>query len=181
MPTKWIQIMKNSIITTGGKYSTSRMLVDYTKDYYMPLCKLTKKYYSNIDDVAEFNSWKKDLYTNWKDVKIRQTENDLDNITIDAGNKIEVGCEVELPNIDVNNVTVEVYYGKILENGIVENVSITPMELTEEDTEARKYYYTAKIELTTGGNYGYTFRVMPRHEMILEPANLDLIKWVTKE
>ena len=181
MPTKWIQIMKNSIITTGGKYSTSRMLVDYTKDYYIPLCKLTKKYYSNIDDVAEFNSWKKDLYTNWKDVKIRQTENDLDNITIDAGNKIEVGCEVELPNIDVNNVTVEVYYGKILENGIVENVSITPMELTEEDTEARKYYYTAKIELTTGGNYGYTFRVMPRHEMILEPANLDLIKWVTKE
>ncbi len=181
MPTKWIQIMKNSIITTGGKYSTSRMLVDYTKDYYMPLCKLTKKYYSNIDNVAEFNAWKKDLYTNWKDVKIRQTEEDLDNITIDAGNKIEVGCEVELPNIDVNNVTVEVYYGKILENGIVENVSITPMTLTEEDEEARKYYFTAKIELTTGGNYGYTFRVMPRHEMILEPANLDLIKWVTKE
>ena len=181
MPTKWIQMMKNSIITTGGKYSTSRMLVDYTKDYYMPLCKLTKKYYSNIDDVAEFNSWKKDLYTNWKDVKIRQTENDLDNITIDAGNKIEVGCEIELPNIDVNNVTVEVYYGKILENGIVENVSITPMTLTEEDEEARKYYFTAKIELTTGGNYGYTFRVMPKHEMILEPANLDLIKWVTKE
>ena len=181
MPTKWIELMKNSIITTGGKYSTSRMLVDYTKDYYMPLCKLTKKYYSNIDNVAEFNAWKKDLYTNWKDVKIRQTEEDLDNITIDAGNKIEVGCEVELPNIDVNNVTVEVYYGKILENGIVENVSITPMTLTEEDEEARKYYFTAKIELTTGGNYGYTFRVMPRHEMILEPANLDLIKWVTKE
>ena len=179
MPTKWIQLMKNSIITTGGKYSTSRMIVDYTKDYYMPLCKLTKKYYSNIDNVAEFNAWKKDLYTNWKDVKIRQTENDLDNITIDAGNKIEVGCEVELPNIDVNNVTVEVYYGKILENGIVENVSIIPMNLTEEDEEERKYYFTAKIELTTGGNYGYTFRVMPRHEMILEPANLDLIKWVT--
>ena len=179
MPTKWIQIMKNSIITTGGKYSTSRMLVDYTKDYYMPLCKLTKKYYSNVDNVAEFNAWKKELYTNWKDVKIVQTEEDADNITIDAGNKIEVGCEVTLPNIDVNNVTVEVYYGKILENGIVENVSIIPMELTEEDEEARKYYFTAKIELTTGGNYGYTFRVMPKHEMILEPANLDLIKWVT--
>ena len=181
MPTKWIELMKNSIITTGGKYSTSRMLVDYTKDYYMPLCKLTKKYYNNIDNVAEFNSWKKDLYTNWKDVKIVQTENDLDNITIDAGNKIEVGCEVTLPNIDVNNVIVEVYYGKILENGIVENVSITPMELTEEDPENRKYYYTTKIELTTGGNYGYTFRVMPKHEMILESANLNLIKWVTKE
>ena len=181
MPAKWIELMKNSIITTGGKYSTSRMLVDYTNNYYMPLCKLTKKYYGDIDNVAAFNSWKKDLYTNWKDVKITQTENDLDNITIDAGNKIEVACEVTLPNIDVDNITVQVYYGKILENGIVEDISIIPMELTEENPEERKYYYTAKIELTTGGNYGYTFRVMPKNEMILEPANLDLIKWVTKE
>lgn len=180
MPTKWIQLMKNSIITTGAKYSTSRMLVDYTKNYYMPLCKLTKKYYQDIDNVAAFNNWKKDLYTNWKDIKITQEESNLNNITIDAGNKIEVGCEVELPNIDVENISVEVYYGKILENGVVEDVSITPMQLTESDEDHKKYYFTTKIELTTGGNYGYTFRVMPRHEMILEPANLNLIKWITK-
>ena len=46
--------------------------------------------------------------------------------------------------------------------------------------EKKKYYFTSKIELTTGGNYGYTFRVMPKHEMLLEPANLDLVKWITK-
>ncbi len=180
IPQKWIGFMKNSILSTGGKYSTARMLVDYTNQYYMPLAKLTKKYYLDIDTVAEYNGWKKDLYRNWKDIKITQTDN-FDNITIDAGNKIEVGCEVELPNIDIENIEVEVYYGKILENGIVENVSIIPMELTDSDEEQKKYYFTAKIELTTGGNYGYTFRVMPKNEMILEPANLDLVKWITKE
>ena len=180
IPQKWIGFMKNSILSTGGKYSTARMLVDYTNQYYMPLAKLTKKYYLDIDNVAEYNGWKKDLYRNWKDIKITQTDN-FDNITIDAGNKIEVGCEVELPNIDIENIEVEVYYGKILENGIVENVSIIPMELTDSDEDQRKYYFTAKIELTTGGNYGYTFRVMPKNEMILEPANLDLVKWITKE
>ena len=172
-------MMKNSISTTGGKYSTSRMLVDYTKDLYIPLCNLTKKYYSDVDDVAAYNSWKKDLYMNWKDIKIIQVNN-LDNIVMDAGNNIEVACEVELPNISPDNVQVEVYYGKILENGVVENVSIIPMKLTDQDEDAKKYYYTAKIELTTGGNYGYTFRIMPKHEMILEPANLNLVKWVTK-
>ena len=176
---KWLELMKNSIITTGGKYSTARMLVDYTNKLYIPLCNLTKKYYQDIDNVAAYNSWKKDLYVNWKDVKITQVDN-LDNITIDAGNNIEVGCEVELPNIDVENVIVEAYYGKILENGIVEDVNIIPMTLTEQDEENRKYYFTTKIELTTGGNYGYTFRVMPRHEMLLDSANLNLIKWVTK-
>ena len=179
MSKKWIEIMKNSIITTGGKYSTARMLVDYTNQLYMPLCKLTKKYYEDIDNVAAFNSWKKDTYRDWKDIKITQVNN-LDNITMDAGNNIEVACEVELPNIDVENVTVEAYYGKILDNGVVENVSIIPMTLSDSDEEQKKYYFTAKIELTTGGNYGYTFRVMPKHEMLLEPANLDLIKWITK-
>ncbi len=177
---RWMEIMKNSIITTGGKYSTARMLVDYTNQLYIPLCNLTKKYYENIDNVAAYNAWKKDLYENWKDIKITQENSNLDNITIDAGNNIEVGCEVELPNIDVENVTVEAYYGKILDNGVVENVSITPMQLQEADEEHKKYYFTTKIELTTGGNYGYTFRVMPRHEMLLEPANLNLVKWVTK-
>ena len=179
MSKKWVEIMKNSIITTGGKYSTARMLVDYTNNLYMPLCKLTKKYYEDVDNVAAYNSWKKDLYKNWKDIKITQVNN-LDNITIDAGNNIEVACEVELPNIDVENITVEAYYGKILENGVVENVSIIPMTLSDSDEEDKKYYFTAKIELTTGGNYGYTFRVMPKHEMLLEPANLNLVKWITK-
>ena len=177
---RWMEMMKNSIITTGGKYSTARMLVDYTEQLYIPLCNLTKKYYENIDNVAAYNAWKKDLFENWKDIKITQESSNLDNITIDAGNNIEVGCEVQLPNIDVENVTVEAYYGKILDNGVVENVSIIPMQLQEEDEDSRKYYFTAKIELTTGGNYGYTFRVMPRHEMLLEPANLNLVKWIIK-
>ena len=176
---KWLEMMKNSIITTGGKYSTARMLVDYTKQLYIPLCDLTKTYYNDLENVTEYNSWKKSLYLNWKDVKISQVNN-LDNITIDAGNNIEVKCEVELPNINKENVDVEVYYGKILDNGIVENVSIIPMTLESEDEASKKYYYTAKIELSTGGNYGYTFRVMPKHEMLLEPTNLNLVKWITQ-
>ena len=175
---KWMRIMKNSIISTGGKYSTSRMLVDYTNNLYMPLCNLTKKYYENVDNVAEFNLWKKNLYTNWKDIKITQ-KNNLNNITMDAGNNIEVKCEVQLPNIDVDNITAQCYYGKILDNGVVENVSIIPMKLTLKDEENKVYEYTARIELKTGGNYGYTFRVMPKHEMLLDSENLNLVKWIT--
>ena len=175
----WMKIMKNSIITTGGKYSTSRMLVDYTNNLYIPLCNLTKKYYENIDNVAEFNLWKKNIYTNWKDIKITQ-KNNLNNITMDAGNNIEVKCEVQLPNVDINNITVECYYGKILDNGIVENVSIIPMKLENKNEDEKIYEYATKIELKTGGNYGYTFRIMPKHEMLLDAENLNLVKWITK-
>ena len=57
---------------------------------------------------------------------------------------------------------------------------VIPMDLKESNDEEKEYTYTTKIELKTGGNYGYTFRVMPKHEMLLDSANLNLIKWITK-
>ena len=177
---KWMEMFKNSIISTGGRYSTSRMVIDYTRDYYMELANLSKNHYQNLDEVIDFTNWKKNMYTSWKDIKITQNNN-LDNITIDAGNQIEVHCIVNLPeNIDCNSIRTEVYYGKILENGIMEQIQTVPMNLIEQDDENRTYKYSAKIELKTGGNYGYTFRVMPQTAMMLDTANLDLIQWVTR-
>jgi len=176
----WIELMKNSVMSTGGKYSTARMLVDYTNKLYMPLCNLTKKYYNDLNRVTEFNSWKESLYSNWKDIRIEQVENNADNITVDAGAEIEVRCAVTLPNIAPEDIRTEVYYGKFLEDGTVQDVKIIPMKTERVEPENKKYYYVAKINLTTGGNYGYSFRVMPQHEMILDSENLDLVKWIEK-
>ena len=177
---KWMQYMKNSIMSTGGKYSTARMLVDYTNQLYIPLCNLTKKYYNNLELVTEYSTWKKDITANWKDVQIEQIEGNADNVTLDAGNQIEVKCVATLPNINVQHVEAQVYYGKFLDDGSVQDVKIIPMKLDGRDDENKKYYYTAKIDLVSGGNYGYSFRIMPKHDMLLESANLDLIKWVEK-
>jgi len=176
---KWVQLMKNSIMSTGGRYSTSRMLCDYTEQLYMPLVELNDKYYNDLSNVASYNEWKSKMNLNWDKIKIEQYNN-LDNISIDAGNKIDVNCKVTLPDISVDNIVVEVYAGKITTNGIIENITVTPMELIEENAETREYSYTAKLELKTGGDYGYTFRVMPKHEMLLHAENLNLVKWITK-
>lgn len=176
---RWMQTMKESIISTGGKYSTSRMLTDYVDKLYIPLCNLYNNYYAELGKVGELNEWKKSLKNAWDNIEITQ-ENNLDNITLDAGNNIEVRCKVKLPNINKDNIEAQVYYGKISENGTVDDISIIPMELEEADEESKIYTYKAKVNLINGGNYGYTFRVMPKHEMILDSANLDLIKWITK-
>lgn len=156
MSKQWVNIMKNSIISTGGRYSTARMLTDYVNNLYIPLCNLYKTYYTNLNDVAEFESWKKDLYNNWEDIVITQEKDNLDNITIDAGNNIDVKCKVRLPNISIENIEAQVYYGRIQENGVVDDISIIPMKLIEEDRYAKIYTFSAKVQLTNGGNYGYT-------------------------
>ena len=174
----WLNIMKNSIVTTGGRFSTSRMLVDYTNQLYMPLCNLYNTYYTNLEKVTEFNLWKSELSNNWEDITITQ-ENNLNDITIDAGNNINVRCKVKLPNILPENIEAQVYYGKIEENGVVGDITIIPMKQVEENKETKEYTYEAKVSLINGGNYGYTFRVMPKHEMVLDNQNLNLVKWIT--
>ena len=178
---RWMDYMKNSIMSTGGKYSTSRMVVDYVEKLYMPLCDLSNKYFDNLEEVTSYNAWKNELISNWNNIKIHQMSN-LENITMDAGNNIDVSCSVELLNIDKDSVEVQVYYGKILDNGVVKSMQIIPMKFKENvENKDNTYLYNAKIELTTGGNYGYTFRVMPKNKMLLDPANLDLVKWITNE
>ena len=171
--------MKNSIITTGGKYSTSRMLVDYVEQIYMPLCELHNKHYKELDNINTYVKWKKAAKERWQEIDITQ-ESNIDNVKMNAGDIIEVNCKVRLPNFKPENVSVQVYYGQILDNGTVNNICVTEMKKTEDDKEENTYSYSAKIKLTTGGNFGYTFRVMPKHEMLLDSENMNLVKWMTK-
>ena len=177
---KWVSMMKESIITTGGKFSTSRMLVDYMQKLYMPLCNLTNKYYTDLANVTEFNLWKKKISESFDKIIITQEDSNADNETIDAGKSIKVRCNVKLPNISVDKIQAQVYYGQIEDTGVVSNAVVIPMKLIESDDSNKTYKFEANVELTTGGNYGYTFRVMPKHEMILDAENLDLIKWIEK-
>ena len=176
---KWMEYMKNSIVSTGGNYSTARMLVDYCEKLYMPLIKLHNQYYTDLTEVGEFNEWKKELYRNWNSIIIKE-ENNYNNVLVDAGDVIEVACEVILPNISVDSIDVQVYYGKIKDNGVIEKIEVIPMTMDDFNDEERKYFYRAEIKLVTGGDYGYTFRIMPKHQMLLDPENLNLVKWIEK-
>ena len=54
------------------------------------------------------------------------------------------------------------------------------MKKVDSKEESDKIKYETDIKLTTGGNFGYTFRVMPKHNMLIDSANMNLIKWMTK-
>ena len=109
----------------------------------MPLYDLSTKYFSNLDTVSDFNQWKRDLKLNWNDIEITQFDN-LNNKKLDAGNTIEVNCQVKLPNIDVESVEVQTYFGKIMDNGNLEEVKIIPMKLVKTDENEKKYTYKGK-------------------------------------
>jgi len=179
IPVNWVKIMKESIISTGGRFSTARMVCDYVESIYEPLVNLHKEYYEELENVGKFNKWKDIIQNEWDNIIIEQ-EGNIDSISLDAGKSIEVSCKVKSSYIDKDNIDVQVYYGRINENGVIDDISIIQMTLDSANEENKTYSYKAEINLKNGGNYGYTFRVMPKHKMILDSANLNLVKWITK-
>ena len=174
----WMTYMKNSIKTTAGEYSTARMVTDYVNQLYMPLINLGNEKFSSLENVMQFAEWKKKARNNWNQIKISQDRN-VDNARMNAGSSIIVNCEIELPpEIEEENTEVQVYFGQILETGTIRNVYTKEMNRVGEKPEERKLFYEAQIDLITGGNFGYTFRVMPKHDMLMDPENMDLLQWM---
>ena len=68
-----------------------------------------------------------------------------------------------------SDVSVQVVYGQRLADGELTDVAIVAME------EAAPGTYRTSVAIDTPGEYGYTVRVVPKHEMLRSPAELGLV------
>ncbi len=176
--TKWIKKMKESIKTVGGGYNTARMLVDYLNKLYVPQMQRHARIQNDIDGVQKYLEWEKDLKAKWSGVKISPVT-DLDELTVKAGNEMNMTCNVFLNGISPESVSVEVYCGRINETGKMTNSLYTEMQVSKELGDAN-YEYSTNICIDEGGNYGYTFRVLPKHDLLISKHDLSLCRWLTK-
>jgi len=182
IPVGWVRTMKESIVSVGKNFSTTRMLQDYINKYYIPQIDRTRRICeSNYEIPTSLADWKSYIERDWSSVQITPSKNInfFDESKISVGQVIDTAATVYLGNISPSDVSVELYYGKVGENNILENAIIRPMELAEQAGNST-YNYTGKIEIEDGGNYGYTFRVIPHNPNMINKHDTGMIKWVVK-
>ena len=182
IPVGWVKTMKESIRSIGRAFSTVRMLHDYINDYYVPQMNRSKKIIeSNFDISKDLASWKTSIEHNWSPVNITPVKNS-NLFTIDSafvGQSFDTMLTVHLGNLRPSDVAVEIYYGKLSEISPLENATAIPMTMVEELGQGN-YNYVGKLTFEDGGNYGYTFRVVPIHPNMINKHDLALIKWVVQ-
>ncbi len=177
--TRWIQRMKNSIKSVGGVYNTGRMLVDYLNKLYMPQIRLTNSNFYTKENVESYIEWEKGIRENWNNIIIESNTN-LEELSANAGDSIEMKCTVTLPSISPNDVSVEIFYGKFDDTNKMVDSMYVPMQLSNTLDES-KYEYSANIIINNGGNYGYTFRITPTNPLLINNQDLGLCKWLTNQ
>ena len=176
VPRGWVQKMKNAIRLNTPEFNTSRMLRDYSLRGYFPASDrffaMTENNYSNAKAVAE---WKKYLFERWYDIRIENIEVS-EETEIVINETVDVKAVLDLAGLKPDDVSVELYQGKMNSDGDLVNATAVPMEYTGDHSEAGAVY-KGSLMFHSSGLQGLSLRVLPKNEYMAHPHEVSLILW----
>ncbi len=178
IPRGWVEMMKNSMVQLGPFFNTDRMVEQYTLKFYLKSYDRRKEIMKNKWKLAkEFTKWKEKLYRSWHDVKIVSYQQENKNGKLKVGNLFKLSAVVELGNLTPEDVEVQIYYGDLNIKDQPHANNFKPMKIIKQLDNTSQYYYEGEIECVTTGNFGYTLRILPKHDLLINKFELGLIKW----
>lgn len=177
LPRGWIQMMKNSMKQLGPIYNTHRMVQEYAqKFYFASYQKRHELMENNWKKGKEYSAWKSKVYENWHKVKFISILEEEKNGDLKVGKKYPIVAEVELGDLTPDDVDVQIYFGKV-ENGESEDHSYVNMTCNPKKTKSGRYSYKGEIECKNTGQFGFTLRILPKNDILINKFELGLIRW----
>ncbi|HOI30248.1 MAG TPA: alpha-glucan family phosphorylase [Melioribacteraceae bacterium] len=176
LPRGWIKMMKNSMRQLGPVYNTHRMVQQYAEKFYFASYEKRHELMDNNQAKGKaYSSWKNKVYDNWNKVKFISILEEEKNGDLKVGNKYPVVAEVELGDLSPDDVDVQIYFGKV-ENGLKTH-SYVNMTCNPKKTKSGKYSYRGEIDCRDTGQFGFTLRILPKNDILINQFELGLIRW----
>lgn len=182
VPVRWVKMMKESIKSLTYRFSTHRMLLEYMSGMYLPSMERTERVATdNYKLAAGLVDWKEHIEKNWSQVRIiaEKDRNMLRGRKMNSGESLSLSAVVYLGGIDPSDVKAELYYGRTTRDNAIANPQIVEMHMVEMQ-EPGVFRYSAEIALVEGGEYGYTFRVIPYNKDLINVSDMALVRWVVQ-
>jgi starch phosphorylase len=175
LPRKWIEKMKESLVTLSPVFSTERMVRDYAQMFYVPSGdRLFKISGNNYERALKLSGWKKMLYKNWATIRFDSVEQiSADKLTV--GNALEIRASLRLGELKPDDVEVQLYTGCIDGHGQLTSTKAVPMECIQ--SNAGVYLYKGAIACSKTGIHGYGVRVVPKNADMANPYEPGMILW----
>ncbi|SFH24859.1 maltodextrin phosphorylase [Desulfotomaculum arcticum] len=173
-PVKWIQKMKQSIKTIAPRFSTERMVTEYTEKFYLSAMQRNSIFTAdNYQMCQEMYKFKQFLINNWHNVQIINVQAS-EAETMPLGDELFIQATVRLKQIPREYIQVEIAYGEKCKDGLFR---IHTLPLTAVDScSSGDHIYEGSVALPQG-NYGYTVRVRPNSPYFTHHFELPLVCW----
>ncbi len=176
LPRDWIRRVKDSIVNICPIYNTNRMLRDYTEQLYFPAAERAYLMRNNSFTISkELAQWKKHMRDSWNSIRFLKIDtSSTKELSVKSG--LEITTVIFLDGISPHDVELQIYCGKVDSDGKIVDGKLVSMKL-ETEMGSNKFKYKGSINNWNSGLNGYTIRIIPKHEALINPFEDGLIHW----
>jgi starch phosphorylase len=167
IPTAWVARMRESMATLTPRFSTNRVLRDYTEQHYIPAAASYRARVAGRGERgAQIVDWRRNLERNWVDLRFGEVKVSA------ADNEYVFEVEVDLGAVDPHAVGVELYADDVDSHGALRE----EMERVRELTTPNSHLYRVRVPTARPAAH-YTARIVARHADVSVPLEAPFILW----
>jgi glycogen phosphorylase len=166
-------MLRNTIKHLGPKVLATRMVRDYVAQLYAPAATSSKLLNSTYDGARDLAAWKRKVRAAWDGVRVDHVEVQGLGGVPQLGSTVDVRAFVSLGDLDPGDVDVQVVHGRVTESDQITDPSVVSLALAE-TYDGNRHRFAGDVKLDRTGPFGYTVRVLPKHDMLASVAELGL-------
>jgi starch phosphorylase len=172
-PGRWIEMLRHTIKELGPKVLATRMVRDYVEQLYIPSAHSSRRLNSTYEGARELAAWKHRVRADWPQVRVDHVELQGLGDMPQLGTTVGIRAFVTLGELTPDDIDVEALHGRVdaddeITNGVGESLTLA------ETYDGNRHRFEGELKLDRTGPFGYTVRVVPKHEMLASHAELGL-------
>jgi starch phosphorylase len=178
LPRGWIEMMKGVMGALCPVFNTNRMVHQYVTEAYCPALKRRAHLEEdNFQRVRALAAWKQRVRAGWGGVRVLSVDVALPPDTR-VGREIEVAARIDPGTLTPEDLTVQVYMGRVREGRELDAPTAIPMSV-EAGPAGPGLRYAIRVMCRASGTQGLTVRVLPRHGELGYMHETGLITWAS--
>lgn len=175
VPTHWVSMIKHTLSHLGPAVSAERMLRDYVNILYRPAAEAGRNASANSYSQARtLAAWTAKVRSAWPLVHVEHVDSVGVSEDPQIGDTLQVNAYVALHSLTPEDVSVEVAYGRAEESDTLTDITVMELKV-QEDLGSGRHLFSGSLVIDRSGPFGYTVRVLPRHDALASKAELGLI------
>ena len=179
VPTRWVEMVRHTLQALGPKVLASRMVRDYTEQYYIPAAASARRTAEAIDGLPfgqarELAAYRQRVAEAWPSVAITDVDGTGLPDTPLLGSELTLTAAVMLAGLSPEEVMVQAVLGRVDPAGMLSDPNYVDMAYSGSGEGGAEIFSTT-TPLRVSGSMGYTVRVLPHHRLLAGDTELGLV------
>jgi glycogen phosphorylase len=179
IPRRWVEMVRHTLQVLGPRVLASRMVGDYTEQYYAPAAESRRRTIAPVDgekfgNARRLAEYRREVSDAWPKIQITEVDSTGLPDTPLLGSEMTLTATVHLAGLSPDQVAVQALVGRVdMDDTLLEPVRV-PMAHTG-TADSGDEVFAATTPLPVAGSVGYTVRVLPHHPLLAGDNELGLV------